>query len=149
MQCFRHQVSDLRKRGFNLFSVVVLQKCLVGLVFSFAVLLACRQDVYACIGSNILKSIAGIATVIIDTVSLLKVPQQLTDGLTVMLTARHKTTLHRYAPGSSDNLHLHAIEVLVLTGTASPVHFSFQQSASADADIVTHSQRKAIQDIAA
>ena len=149
MQRLRHQVSDLRKRGFNLFSVVVLQKCLVGLIFSFAVLPACRQDVYACIGSNVLKGIAGIATIIIDTISLLKVPQQLTDGFTVMFTARYKTTLHRNAPGSSDDLYLHAIEVLVLTGTASPIHFSFQQFTAADADIVAHRQWKAIEDIAA
>src|SRR3982751_5082796 len=66
-----------------------------------------------------------------------------------MFTARHKTTLHRNAPGSSDNLHLHAIEVLVLTGTASPIHFSFQQLTPADANIVAHCQGKTIQDIAA
>src|SRR5437764_14030591 len=66
-----------------------------------------------------------------------------------MLTARYKTTLHRNAPGSSDDLYLHAIEVLVLTGTASPIHFSFQQFTAADADIVAHRQWKAIEDIAA
>src|SRR4051812_34157951 len=149
MQCFRHQVSDLRKRGFNLFSVVVLQKCFIGLVFSCGVLPACSQDVYACIGSDVLKGIAGIATIIIDTISFFEVPQQLTDGLTVMFTAGYKTALHRDAPGSSDDLHLHAIEVLVLTGTASPIDFSLQQFTPADAHVVAHRQWETIQDIAA
>ena len=120
MQCFRHQISDLRKGSLNLLSVVVLQICFIGLVFSFAVLPACSQNVYACIGSDVLKGIKGVATVIIDAISSLKVPQQLADRFTVMLTARYKTTLHRNAPGSSDDLHLHPIEVLVLTGTAVP-----------------------------
>src|SRR3954451_23735152 len=133
MQGFRHQVSDLRKRGFNLFSVVVLQKCFIGLVFSFGVLPACGQDVYTCIGSNVLKGIESITTIIIDTISFFEVPQQLANGFTVMFTARYKTALHRDAPGSSDDLHLHPIEVLVLTGTASPIDFSFQQLTSADA----------------
>src|SRR3954468_13156333 len=107
------------------------------------------QDVYTCISSNVLQGIAGIATIIIDTISRLKVPQQLANGLTVMFTAGYKTALHRDAPGSSDDLHLHAIEVLVLTGTASPIDFSLQQFTPADAHVVAHRQGKTIQDIAA
>src|SRR3954469_15398003 len=115
----------------------MLQPCFIRLVFSFAVLLACGQDVDACISSNVLKAIIGVATIIIDTVSPFEVPQQLTNGFTVMLTARHKTALYRYAPGSSDDLHLHSIEVLPFAGTESPIGFSFEQPAPANTNVVT------------
>src|SRR3954469_9223928 len=127
MQCFGHQISNAGKRSFNVFSIVILQICFIGLVFSFGVLLACRQDVYACIGSNVLKSIAGVATVIIDTISWLKVPQQLTNGFTVMLTAGYKAALYGNASGCGDDLHLHSIKVLVLTGTKASERFSPQE----------------------
>src|SRR4051794_19004166 len=95
-----------------------------------------QSDVYACIGSNVLKSIAGVATIIIDTVSWLKVPQQLTNGFTVMLTAGHKAAFYRNTSGCGDDLHLHSIEVLPFAGTEASERFPFEAFTSANADVM-------------
>src|SRR5437764_1362436 len=119
MQCFGHQVSDLGKGGFHLFSVVILQICLIRLVFSLAVLLACSQDIAFCIRSYVIKGIEGITTVIINTASLFEVPQQLADGLTVMFTARYKTTPYRNDIGCCDDFCITAaatITGIMITG---------------------------------
>ena len=125
MQGSRHQVRNLRKARFDVFSIVIFQPCFIRLVFSFTVFLACTKNGYTCISRYILKGITGIATILIDALSRLKVLQQLADCFTVMLTTRHKTALYRNALSGGDDLHLDSIEVLVLTGTIPPIDLPF------------------------